>query len=485
MESVTPRGLPRRPYVLVLIALIAAEATSAFELSMLSAAVPDLMAEFRLQTTDIGWAFTGFMLVIAASAAVGGKLGDLFGRKKVLIVVLLLSILGSVVSVAFGTFGAIIAGRAIQGVTGAILPCIMGIAREAVEPKRVQVTMAVVAGTVTIAGALGFFFSGLLIQYANWHSIFIAAAVLAGLAALLCQILLAPSPRTYVRGDKIDIVGGALFVPALAAILYSVTESQTSGWGDPVVLGGIAIGVVVGVFWVWWELRVPKPLLNLRLLAKPRYALTMCIVAFVSFGAFGGIQLVQPILFQSPTSMPIGLGLTPSVFGMIGLAIAGFGFLFAPVSGMVAGRVGAKRSMLIGIVGLAVTMPSYFLFRDSLVLMILVMVLGSVGTMFAVTSIPTMMAEVVPPENMGEGMGFSVVVRSLFQAISVSVFSLTLSSAVVPGTALPTVGAYGLTMAVGAVGTLVALLLVLLMRGRPAATGVIPGAAPLPALAQD
>lgn len=485
MTSVTPTESRFRPYPLVLTALVAAEATGAFEAAMLTSAVPHLIADFQVRTTDIGWAFTGFMLMVAAAAAIGGKLGDLFGRKKVLIIVLLLSILGSVVSVAVGTFGAIIAGRTIQGVSGAVLPLIMGISREAVAPRRVPVTMAVVAGTVSIAGALGFFASGLLIQYVNWHAIFIAAAVLAALAAALCHCFLNPSPKTHVPGEKVDIVGGFLFVPALAAILYGVTYAQTAGWTDAVVLGCLAVGAVIGAFWVWWELRVPRPLLNLRLLAKPKYALTMGIVAFLSFGAIGGMQLVQPILFQSPTSAPVGLGLTPSVFGTIGLGIAAIGFLCAPVSGTVAGRVGAKRSMLIGMAFLAVALPCFFLLRDSLALMLFVLVLSVIGTTFALTSIPNLLAEVVPTDNMGEAMGFAVVIRSLFQAISVSVFALTMSSAVVPGTQLPTVGAYGLTIAIGSVGVVVGLLLVFLVRGNRRPVEVTAGVAVAPAMAQD
>lgn len=250
MTSADPR---LKSYPLVLIALVAAEATGAFEAAMLTAAVPKLIAEFDVTTTDVGWAFTGFMLMIAAAAAIGGKLGDLFGRKKVLIIVLLLSILGSVVSVGIGTFPAIVIGRTIQGVSGAVLPLIMGIAREAVAPKRVPVTIAVVAGTVMLAGALGFFVSGVLIQYTSWHAIFVAAAVLAAFAALLCQIFLNRSPVTHVRGEKIDFVGGLLFMPALTLILYGVTSSQSKGWGSATVLGCLAGGTVVGVFWVWWH----------------------------------------------------------------------------------------------------------------------------------------------------------------------------------------------------------------------------------------
>jgi MFS family permease len=309
-----PMGTPQgemRPYPLVLTALIAAEATAAFEAAMLTSAVPKLIAEFHLKTTDAGWAFTGFTLTIAASAAIGGKLGDLFGRKKVLVIVLLLSILGSVVSVGFGTFPAIIAGRAIQGVSGAVLPLLMGISREAVEPRRVPVTMAVVAGTVTLAGGVGYFVSGVLIQFATWHAIFGAAAALAAFAVVLCHFCLSPSPVTHVKGEKIDVVGAVLFVPALTLILYGVTASQTKGWTSPVVLGTNVAGAVLCLFWVWWELRVPKPMLNLRLLTAPKYALTMGIVTFLALGALGGMQLVQPLMFQSPESAPVGLGMRP------------------------------------------------------------------------------------------------------------------------------------------------------------------------------
>jgi len=481
MTSVASTGPQLRPYPLVLTALIAAEATGAFEASMLTTAVPKLIAEFQVGTTDIGWTFTGFLLMTAAAAAIGGKLGDLFGRKKILIIVLLLSILGSIVSIGIGTFGAIIAGRTIQGVSGAVLPLIMGISREAVEPKRVPVTMAVVAGTVTIAGALGFFVSGFLIQYVNWHSIFIAAGLLAAVAAVLCHFCLSPSPRTHVPGEKVDYIGGALFVPALAAILYGVTYAQTAGWGHPVVLGCLVAGVALGSFWVWWELRTPKALLNLRLLGEPKYALTMGIVAFLAFGAIGGMQLVQPIVFQSPTSAPVGLGLSPSTYGTIGLGIAVFGFLLAPLSGFLAGRAGAKVPMLAGMTALVIALPSYFLLRDTLPLMIMAQVLTAAGVTFALTSIPNLLAEAIPTTVMGEGMGFAVVIRSLFQAISVSVFSVTMASAVAPGTKFPTVGAFGLTIAVGTTGVVIALILVLLVRSgrRPAQLPATTAASPV------
>jgi MFS family permease len=462
--TVIPDGPRLRSYPLVLTALIAADATAAFEAAMLTSALPKLIAEFHLKTTDASWAFTSFTLVAASSAAIGGKLGDLFGRKKVLVIVLLLSILGSVVSVAIGTFPAIIAGRAVQGLAGAVLPLVVGISREAVEPRRVPVTIAVVAGTVTLASGVGYVVSGVLIQFATWHAIFVAAAALATCAAVLCHFCLSLSPVTHVKGEKIDVVGAVLFVPALTLILYGVTASQTKGWSSAVVLGSIVAGAALCLFWVWWELRVPKPMLNLRLLTEPKYALTMGIVTFLALGAIGGMQLVQPLLFQSPESAPVGLGMRPSLFGTMALGSAVLGFLFAPVSGMVARRVGAKRSILLGMAVLTVAVPGHFLLRESLPLMVLVLALTAVGVTLALTAIPNLLAEVLPKGNMSEGMGFAVVIRSLFQGVSLSIFAVALSGSVVPGTQLPQVGAYGLAIGIGTAGVLIGLVLAFLMR---------------------
>ncbi|OYD70372.1 MFS transporter [Rhodococcus sp. OK302] len=456
----------RKPYLLVLMAMVAAESTGAFEAGMLIAVVPKLIADFNVTTADIGWAFTGFYLMVGASAAIGGRLGDLFGRKKVLIIVLLLSIIGSVVSVAVGTFTAVVVGRTLQGVSGAVLPLVLGVAREAVLPRRVPVTLSVVAGVQTLAGAAGFYVSGLLIEHVGWQAIFIVAAALAAFAAVVCAVGIERSPVTRVKGERIDFVGGALFVPALALILYGATSSQTKGWGSPTVLCGIGLGVVVGTIWVLWELRVENPLLNLRLLAKSQYALTLGIFAFVTFGALGGMQLVQPILFQGPTSAPVGLGLTPSQFGQIALVLSIVGFLFTPLSGRLARISGARTPIGIGIAIQLVTLPGFYFLRENLPVMIALLILGGTGLTFVLSAIPNLLAEFLPQENMGEGMGVVVVVGAICKSVGISAFAVVLSSAVVPGTQFPQVSAYGIAIGLAIIGVLIAMILVFLIPRR-------------------
>jgi len=456
MSTVTAE-ISRRPYPMVLAALIAAEATGSFEGGMLIAAIPKLMADFNVTAADISWALTGFFLMFGASAAIGGRLGDLLGRKKVLVVALLLSIIGSLVSIGTGTFIGVVIGRTLQGVSGAVLPLVLGIGREAVEPKRVPVTLSVVAGINVLAGAGGFYVSGLLVEHINWHSIFIVSAVLAAVAALLCAVGLERSPVTRVEGEKFDYIGGVLFVPAICLVLYGVTDSLTRGWGSATVLGTIGIGVVIGAIWVLWELRVENPMLNLRLLSKPPYALTVAIFAFVSFGAIGGMQMVQPILFQSPTSAPLGLGITPSQYGKIGLALAVVGFLFTPLCGRLVTWSGARLPIRLGIAISVVTMPFLYILRDNLFAMILLLVVSGIGVTFILCAIPNVLTEFLPQENMGEAMGVVGVVGSIFSSVGISVFAVVLSSSVVPGTQLPQVSAYGITVALTAAGMVLAM----------------------------
>ena len=462
--TTTPTSRPLRPYALVLITLIIGEATGAFEATMLTVAIPHLIQEFHVTTIDVGWAITGFFLVAGASAAIGGRLGDLFGRNRVLVIVLLLSVLGSLISAGIGTFPAIVAGRSIQGVSGAVLPLLMGLVRESVDRTRVPITIAVVAGTVSIAGAGGFFVAGVLIDHVGWHSIFLASGALAVLAAIATAIFLSPSPRLFKPGDRVDLLGGVLFVPALAVLLYGASSSNRLGWTSPIVWGCIVAGIAIGAFWVWWELRSPSPLLNLRLLTSRKLSLTMAMIACYSIGPFGGFFLLQPVLLQYPKSAPVGLGLTATMAGLLSLVLALFGYAVSPFAGLVAGRNGARTAAISGLIPILFLMPLMFLFRDQLWVVISLMLVMSLATTFVITSIPNLVAEAVPVENMSEGTGFYVVVRSVFQSVSTSLVALILSSSVAPGTQFPRVTAFGTSIALMAAGALAALLCVVLIR---------------------
>ncbi len=198
-----------RPVWVVVAVLIAVEVISAFETSMMYAALPTFARVFEADASIVGWTVTAFLLVAAASAAVCGRLGDMYGRERVLIIVLICAALGSIISVAFGTLGGIIVGRAIQGVAGAILPLCIGLAREHLPAKKVPMAIALVSGSAVAAGAASLLVAGLLIDLGDWRYIFVVTAAYAVACIVLIEAVLPWRRRGAAERRQVDFVGAA------------------------------------------------------------------------------------------------------------------------------------------------------------------------------------------------------------------------------------------------------------------------------------
>ncbi|UAK35946.1 MFS transporter [Nocardia asteroides] len=188
-----------------------AECVSAFEAGMIFIALPRFGEIFGAPAST-GWAVTAYMLVAATAALVGGRLGDLHGRKKVLIAIMLLPAAGSLVSVAGVSMAAIIAGRGIQGVAGAILPLCYGLAREALPPGKVSLAVGFISGAALLAGSGGSLIAGVLLDVTDWHMIFVFAAVPAVVASAVATAGLPPSSASG-QLHRFDYLGAALLTP--------------------------------------------------------------------------------------------------------------------------------------------------------------------------------------------------------------------------------------------------------------------------------
>jgi MFS family permease len=431
-----------RPVWLVVAVLIAVEVISAFETSMMYAALPTFARIFETDTSAVGWTVTAFLLVAAASAAVCGRLGDMYGRERVLIVVLICAAAGSIVSMAFGTLEAIIAGRAIQGVAGAILPLCIGLAREHLPVHKVPMAIALISGSAVAAGAASVLVAGVLIDLGDWRYIFVVTAVYAVVCIFLVEAVL-PWRRRVRQRQQVDFVGAVGLAVAVAAILFGLTQSRAWGWGDAFVLGPILIGAVVFAWWVWWELGRTSPIVNLRLLAERNVALTMAAGIALGVGPIGVATMMIPIIMQTPTTAPFGLGLSPTYAGMLSFVGAMIGMAFTPVAGKIAAAVGARSSLLLGSALFGIACAGFFFFRESVVGMTMLVVASSVATAFAYTALPNLLVEFVPEHNTSEMTGSQAVLRTAASAVGTSVATLLLASLVVPGTSTPTVAGLG------------------------------------------
>ncbi|MET0238824.1 MAG: MFS transporter, partial [Sphingobium sp.] len=254
--------------MMIIIALMMAEFTSAFELTMIYTALKTFFVMFG-DPQAVGWVVTSYLLVSAAAAAICGKLGDMFGRKRVLMIVLVGAMTGSLISASTSDLNFIIAGRAIQGLAGAILPLCFGIAREALPLNKVPYGVSAIGSTAVVSAGLGVLLGGIIVDRLEWFAIFYVSSAFAFIS--FCAVLIfVPNTKVTKTDSRIDVLGGLLFVPAIFGVLLAVSKGGSWGWASPITLSLLIGGICLLGIWVWHELRIDHPLINLRLLTNPQ-----------------------------------------------------------------------------------------------------------------------------------------------------------------------------------------------------------------------
>lgn len=223
-------------------------------------------------------------------------------------------------------------------------------------------------------------------------------------------------------------------------------------------------GAAALALWVRWELRVDSPLINIRMFLRRKLALTLTAMIVLGAGVLGGATVALPLIYVTPTTAPVGLGLTATVAGAIGAGITMLAFAVAPISGRIAARAGARWSLVVGTVlgmiatlGLATlhTTVAGFVVAAAFVLM---------AISFISTSLPNLIVEEVPAENTSEMTGMLTVVRTAFTGVGTAVVTLLLSTSVVPGTRFSTTAAFNGVFVFIGLCCLAGLVLALLIR---------------------
>ncbi|RAY16325.1 MFS transporter [Actinomadura craniellae] len=454
--NAAPARLPAktRPFIVVLLTLMLIEGASIFEYAMILGALPFFAEHFQTDIVAISWTLTVFILVGAAASVVAGRLGDVYGRKRVLMVLLVLSILGSLISFGFGSLPAIIVGRALQGTSAGIIPLVMGIARETMPEKRVPVAVIVITATANLTAGAAVLIGGVYIDHGEWRLMFLTAAALGLLALALCWLVL-PRPtadtaetETETGTVGIDWVGTLLLAPALISFLYGVTHANSAGILDPLVLATIGGGLAVLVFWGWWELRVPNPIVNLRYAANPKIVKILLVAACNGLGVVSVTGIVQPLMAQLPENMPIGVGMTATEYGAYHLVAAGVGFVLAPLAGRWAARFGGHIPFIMGgTLAIASTLLMVWgPLNQQLPVVVGVLVVTGVANAFLLGSLYSMLIDAVPAENTSEFVGLGQVVHNIMIAVGTVIGSSLVASSVIEGTTAPTTGAWQLTL---------------------------------------
>ncbi|MET4132894.1 MFS family permease [Porphyrobacter sp. MBR-155] len=461
---------PRRRTGAILAALWVAEMTSSFESAMILAALKVLVVEFG-DAASVGWLVTGFLIVGAAASAVVGRLGDIYGRQKVLLIVLAIGAAGSLLSAASSQYGLVLTGRVLQGVTATILPLVIGLVRENLPAERVPTGIGLMISGASIGTAAGLILGGVIVDFASWHGIFLASAAFCLLSLVLIRLLVPSSPQATLRAP-VDWWSGILFAPGITLVLLYLTGGKAWGWSDPLALSMLLSGAALCIWWWRRALTSANPLIDVRTLSNRSIAVVCAASVLVAMGTLQ-ITVFFSLLVQAPVWTGLGLGLTATAAGLVKLPSNITSVLAGPFSGWLTGRGGGRTAMVLG--GLITTFGWAMVLMDtsSVGIVVTELIIISFGTTMLFAVAPTIIAAEAPPERTSEVTGMLGVIRALFMGVGSQLVTtvLALDSVSRGAETYPSPHAYQWAVTMIVVLTAAATLVASLLPGRKAGVG--------------
>ncbi len=427
--------------------------------TMLVPALTELRVSLHTTTVMVTWLLTSYLVSAAVCTPVFGRLGDMFGKRRVLLVSVGAFAVGNLVSALASDVGVVIVGRVIQGAAGGMFPLLFGIIRDEFPPEKVGGGIGLVSSTLGIGSGVGLLLGGVLVDAFSWHAIFWLGAAASFVSVVAIWALV---PESSVRSEgRVDWVGAAVLSLGMVLVLFGISEGKSWGWGSARVLGMVLGGVLVLALWLPMQARTRDALVNVTTLRSPAVLMTNLATLLIGFGMFGAYVLL-PQLVEAPTSTDYGLGVSATTAGLLILPGSLSMLVFGPLSGNLGSRFGHKVSLLIGCVLSTVGLTAISEWHHSELQVMGWWFVVTVGIGFAFAAMPNLIVASVPSDQTGQATGFNAVVRSVGNSVGTQVTAVIIASSAVGTQVASDAGfrnAYLLCAGVTAVSALLTLLI--------------------------
>jgi MFS family permease len=439
--------------------------------SLVVPVLPALQQEFHTSPSLITWTLTAWLLSAAIATPILGRVGDMVGKRRTLLVVLAALVLGSLIAATAPTIGVLLIGRVVQGLGGAMFPLAFGIIRDNLPAARVPAAIGALSAIIAVGSGLGTILAGPIVEALGWRWLFWIPLIVTAVAGLLAALVI---PESASRsGGRINWLAAVLLAGWLVALLLPLSEGMVWGWGSPLVIGlFVAAGVLLAA-WIAVEVRANTPLIDMRIMRLPGVWTVNLAALFVGAGMFG-IFAFFPRFVQTPVSAGYGFGATVGESGilmlpmLIAMAVAGF------VSGPIARRIGFT-GQLVGGAALMVISALGFAFVHGTTLAISIEAgITGFGLGIAYAAMTSLIVQAVPATQTGVASGMNANIRTIGGALGSTIMAAIVTGSLEPS-GLPQESGYTdgyLVLAIFAFGAVLAgLILPVLRRGRPVAGG--------------
>jgi MFS family permease len=520
-------GASRFRLIVVLVTMVLFAEVAVLQVSMVAIILPKLGAAFPASGSSTSWAITILGIVGGATLALIGKAGDLWGKKRMLLVCGLFFLVGTLLCAVTTSWAVFLLGRGIAGVSYGMAVVQYGLVRDLLPRRWIPIAVAFVGTGFGLAAIIGPLVCGVLTDHFSWRSVFWFLLIYS-LVMFVPFILLVPESKLRVR-QRFDVVGAVLLGTGVGLTLIYLSQGSTWGWGRIDCLGYLLGGLAGLAAFVWWERRTSDPMLELSLLAKPAVLILMVLAFFVT-GVQALISVMLSYIFETPqpaqlkaaivagaaAKAHVSAGLVSQFLhfqGDIGYAqgysvlqlaervtiwAALFTMIFGPLGGLLARRVGARIPLIIGTIALTIACAlwiewhSTWLEQDSIGLLL------GLGSGFYFAAGPNVILDIVPASRQGITVGMIQVWGAIGTSVATALLISILAAhpfqivATVPGSIKPIVsnvpqvytngGFSQAYLLLGVIPCVIALVGALALRqGRAPARGGAPAPAPAPA----
>ncbi|GAB2881260.1 MFS transporter [Streptomyces mayteni] len=420
--------------------------------------VPDLPRLLNASASDAAWAVTATLLAAAVATPIAGRLGDMYGKRRILLASLAALTVGSAVVALSDSLTPMIAGRLLQGLSAGVIPLGLSIMRDELPAERLGASTALMSASLGIGAALGLPIAAFVADNFDWHVLFWASTVLGAIALL---VVLALVPESKVRsGGRFDLVGGLGLAAGLVSLLLAISKGGDWGWGSGTTLGLFVAAVVILLAWGFFELRTKQPLVDLRTTARPQVLFANLAGLAFGFSLFA-MQLIVPQILQLPEQTGYGLGEDLLTVGLV-LGPQGLIVMFAaPLSAKISKARGPKVTLMLGALIVAAGYALNTVLMSEIWHLILVSCVIGAGIGFAYGALPMLIMSAVPVSETGAANAFNTLLRSIGSSVASAACGVILAQMTTDfaGHALPSESSFKVIMLLGCGAALVAMLL--------------------------
>jgi EmrB/QacA subfamily drug resistance transporter len=399
---------------LILAVLALAGLAFAMLSSLVVPALPTLQHALHTNETGVTWLLTAYLLSASVGTAIIGRLGDMYGKERLLLVTLMILAAGTLLAAVSSSLGVIIAARFIQGASGGIFPLAFGIVRDEFPREKVAGGIGLLSAILGVGGGVGIVLSGVIVEHLDYHWLF-WMPLLATLIAAVATWRFIPESPIRVPG-RINWLAAALMTTGISAVLLAISETTLWGWGSTKTLGLILVGFVFLAVWIAVELRSRNPLIDMAMM-RIRGVWTANLAAFLLGAGLYSSFIVFPQFAQLPKSTGFGFGASVVVSGLYLLPSTIGTMILGIYAGRISARFGSRAALL---VGTGFTTASFVLLavahRHPYEFLIAAALLG-VGIGLAFAALGNLVVQAVSNHQTGAASGMNTVMRTLGGAL--------------------------------------------------------------------